>query len=157
VEDLDSGCRGFEWSPDGTSVLFVGKEPGRATTDLYVVAADGPPTIRRIGSDVKEVGASWSPDGDRIVFLRGERNDSREVVVVRADGTNEVVIATGVASSSPQWSPDGGSVAVVRQDQAGNNAIQIVPAGGGDPSASIPGFVRARVGTAAIAWQRVGD
>ena len=53
----------------------------------------------------------WSPDGTELA--RGDRFDTGEIVVVKADGSGQRVLATDQAFN-PTWSPDGKRVAFHR-------------------------------------------
>ncbi len=86
--------RGLAWSPDGTELLAVAsRDPApsprtvRGATGLYRIGLDGSPP-RRIASGQFTV-AVWSPDGTRIAAL-----DDRDLVVMRADGSDERVVVT---------------------------------------------------------------
>jgi Tol biopolymer transport system component len=157
------GTRGFDWSHDGTRILFSGNESGdpHVPNDLYVVKPDGVNPPQRItGGESTEYAATWSPTGDRILYLR-ELEHVVEAVVMNSDGTNARVVARDIAPISPQWSPDGRFVIVYRGGSGADRDLSIVWADGSGvstdihlklpPTASslsdVPGFD-------AFAWQR---
>jgi Tol biopolymer transport system component len=111
------------WSPDGTSLAYMGGEREPDTRELGLVDADG--TNERvlvadeIGPTMHGIGPVWSPTGDRIAYQRLEAPDfeasgeRHEVVLVSvADGT-ETVIEPPTADGhqwypfTVSWSPDG--------------------------------------------------
>jgi len=59
----------FDWSPDGTRIVYVSKRSGRY--NLWVAAADG--SGEEMVTDLEEgeaaVSGLWSPDGNKIAFV----------------------------------------------------------------------------------------
>ena len=55
----------------------------------------------------------WSPDGTEIAVAVGPFGGTGEIVVVKADGSGQRVLATDQAFN-PTWSPDGKRVAFHR-------------------------------------------
>jgi Lysyl oxidase/WD40-like Beta Propeller Repeat len=106
------------WSPDGRRLAYVALDE-EDFGDVFVADADG----RRIGQithtpGMDEASPSWSPDGLRLVFEREGR-----IVVARADGSRERVVAQGF---EPAWSPGGKTIAFAR----GGDLFLIRAAGG---------------------------
>ncbi len=121
----DAGDGGFDWSPDGTRLVFYSfRDPG----GLYVVNADGSGLAFLAGGDFLSGGRSpsWSPDGESIAFMGQAHSASREddlevfdLEVIKADGSDRRVLARipclwsafgGTCSPSGdqvRWSPDG--------------------------------------------------
>lgn len=118
-------------SPDGTRIVFVGREPHGP--QLFVA--------RRDGSDVRlltsESGGAdqpaWSPDGNRIAYRAWKAGgppgifNASDIKVVNIDGSGAVSLTaftgTGVAAQSPTWSPRGDDgrfrIAYSRQEKTG--------------------------------------
>jgi Tol biopolymer transport system component len=122
----------LEWSPDGTSLLYLDSNPsrrGRSKNSLKVASADG--TVSRSVARWPRLGPGigmgvWSPDGTRIAFSQ-ERSqypvESRPgdlaLYVVHADGTGLQAIPNAIPPWSQRfgdrfvyvdplgWSPDG--------------------------------------------------
>jgi Tol biopolymer transport system component len=140
------------WSPDGRSLAYASS--GQGGTGLHIVAADGS-SDRALGTALDNI--AWSPDGSMIAGTRGIAGEEtrRKLVVVRADGSRTVVVATNATGpfqapdfsqvaqvGDPVWSPNGQTIAYVgadanglhayRVDADGQNARQLTRARGSD-------------------------
>jgi Tol biopolymer transport system component/DNA-binding winged helix-turn-helix (wHTH) protein len=105
-----------DWFPDGSHLLISRQEqPRKASLWSISVFGGGP---RPLVDDAS--GGSVSPDGAHIAFRRADLTYdgslSREVWVVRSDGTNPIKVAADQGSrvGTPTWSPDGKHIAYVR-------------------------------------------
>jgi TolB protein len=74
-----------QWSPDGRWIVFDSwRNDGEASSDIWMIAADGR-AERRITSDAAmEEYPEWSPDGTRILFTVG----NAALFTMAADGTD---------------------------------------------------------------------
>ena len=89
------------WSPDGTSIAFVGKVDYRE--NLFVINADGSGQRRVTTVSSSDIGCpDWSPDGKRIVF---KENDA--IMTASADGSSMQRVSEAGARRNeyPLWSP----------------------------------------------------
>lgn len=80
------------------------------TGGLCAMNADGTDFVYLTSGRALDTQPSWSPDNDRIVFVR----ESRQIIVIDADGSNEGVLfqgAEGDQVGSPTWSSDAGRIA----------------------------------------------
>ena len=106
------------WSPDGARIAFIARFTGANNADsgIYLMEADG---TSRTAIEKNELDGcpAWSPDGSQLVFSRENGLD-----VVRADGSDERQIATGVGhyDAEPDWSPDGTRIAFSKTTATGN-------------------------------------
>jgi dipeptidyl aminopeptidase/acylaminoacyl peptidase len=143
------------WSPDGQSIAFLGKEGKDAdrydTWNLYVTEAR-PGAAPRLVTHYDGVRASasrarpeWSPDGTRLVYLQGSGaknnayNMSRLAVVPVAGGDPRILADTldrGV--SAPRFTADGSSILFLAADDRSEYLARI-PAGGGEVSRLVKG------------------
>lgn len=114
------------WSPDGKRLAFVRTVGG--FNHIFVVNADTGTNLTQLtsGESIDEYPA-WSPDGKEIVFASnrgwnskpGGTERTRNLFVIRADGSNLVQLTDGDGeSSAPAWGRDGWIY--FSSDQAGN-------------------------------------
>jgi len=156
-----AGVRGFEFSPDGKTLLLIatsqpdsGDEARQKVKDDAVVvdhdfrmAALWTWTIatgseKRITNDTVSVTeARWSPDGSRIAFTaaptpRLDDTDLRSAYVLDvATAHVRKLVETTDATGTARWSPDGAQIAYVTARGAGpyQMNLYVVAANGGAP------------------------
>ena len=102
-------------SPDGRWAVFSvtdpSYDPGKQTSDLWIVAMDGSSAPRRLtNTKGGESEVAWSPDGKRIAFVaQREGDDVSQIYVLDVanggEATRVTTLSTG--ASAPRWSPDG--------------------------------------------------
>lgn len=109
------------WSPDGTKLAFMAREPGTAW-QLYLVDADGGEIHSLLRESRNAADPSWSPDGKMLVFGRvndplGKEAAARTLEWLHLDtgATEQVPQSEGLFS--PRWSPDGRYLAALSLDQ----------------------------------------
>lgn len=128
---LTGSWGGFAWSPDSTRIVYV--TSGNA--NVLNVADDRTMTIAEdVGSFI-----SWAPDGKHLAYSTGTSND---VVVVGADGSDRLVVAS--LGLNPRWMPDGQGLIFSRRPedypQEPSGSIAMVPAAGGPVEEIASGF-----------------
>jgi TolB protein len=109
---------GFDWSPDGSKLVYSDRIDGAGSFDLYVIDVETLETTK-ITSDesTDEEEPDWSPTSDEIVYHQGPKDDSvprddYDVYKVNSDGSNPTQLTTNEwADYSPMWSPDGSAIA----------------------------------------------
>ncbi len=125
AEELDwitLDCHSPKWSPDGDSLLFVGKTD--AGSDLYVLRGERRALSRLTRSDEDELYPDWAPDGIRIVFVRPTETGSRLCIRNRGGSVDELTDGA-FHDSKPAWSPDGKSIVFV-SDREGNEDLWLL-------------------------------
>lgn len=106
-------CRGLAFSPDGSYIYFVRREPLKRSGDLYQVPALG--GIPRNMLEGISGSPAFSPDGQRVAFVRDTNSDD-SLVVASLDGSDERVLVSykrpeGISPYRAAWSPDGKTLA----------------------------------------------
>ena len=123
------------FSPDGTKIAFLNYRDGlneRATprspatkseasigasSDIYVMNADGTNLINLTNGTSTDNQPTWSPDGKKIAFVRWQpgppgRPANSEIYVVNADGSDQRRLTNNSAvESNPVYSSDGEKIA----------------------------------------------
>ena len=131
-----------DWSPDGTKLVFVERNPDEA---LWIMNADGSDPHQIVPSDSAS-GLDkpyWSPDGTTIAFshyVGQEAEETHQLELVNVDGSNRHVLASPKAPlflDQAHWSPDGSSIAV---------EVARVPLGTTDVDGSAIGIVTVATG-----------
>lgn len=118
-----------------------------ASTDIWVMNADGTSRMRLTDFASPDEHPVWSRDATRIAFTVGDT--AAQIWVMDADGSNKrQVTDNAFPAGRPTWSPDGTSIAfasrgdlyVIGQDGSGLTRITHAPGGGDvDPAWSPQG------------------
>ncbi|MGE3912437.1 MAG: hypothetical protein AB7K36_23960, partial [Chloroflexota bacterium] len=129
------------WSPDGSSLLYVGGESVAA--ELRLIPAAGGPQRRLTANTSPERAAAWSPAGDLLAYtvptaLKPDRTpDSaapEEIWLLDVASGQDRKLVDGF---EPAWSPDGRWIAYATNGQrspegARENAIRVISVNGQD-------------------------
>ncbi len=109
------------WSPDGSRLALMAREPGKAWT-LHLVSANGTNLRPLLTESRNAADPSWSPDGQTLVFGRvndfmGKESGDRMLSLLDLR-TNQIQSVPGSDNLfSPRWSPDGKYIAALSLDQ----------------------------------------
>jgi Tol biopolymer transport system component len=105
------------WSPDGSKIAFVAREPSHNSMDLFVMNADGTNRINLTNDgSIPQGSPTWSPDGNRIAFEQFViANNSQDIFVINVDGSGRINLTNTPgqqrSESYPAWSHDGLKIA----------------------------------------------
>lgn len=98
----------YAWSPDGkqaaVSVTPEPQVPGYATSRLFLVNRDGS-NPRELAPGIDASSAAWSADGARIAFTTVRDRMTRELMIVRPDGTGLRAVTDASSHAAPLWNP----------------------------------------------------
>jgi Tol biopolymer transport system component/subtilisin-like proprotein convertase family protein len=117
---------GMAWSPDATKIAYSTSEGA-----IIVANADGS------GSRILSQGGfaadpSWSPDGTKIAFAHRGNSGDRQVYVINANGSNQLLLTNSVGNKyGPVWSPDGGRI-LYQNFQGSGAQLFVMDADGGN-------------------------
>ena len=111
LETLDVECvtnntkeeRAPAWSPDGTRIAFMCRNPINNVFEICVMNADGTGRTQLTNNSVLDGTPTWSPDGEKIVFGRGSSSQA-QLWLMRADGgtdQTQLVIPPVLPGTSP--------------------------------------------------------
>jgi len=114
---------------DGKRVLFVSDRDGQP--QIYSMNVDGSGERRLSDATTFDFAPDPSADGKSIVLSSfAPDNSPAKIVMMRADGSDRRVVATGNDARWPRISPDGRRIAFTSVDDKGLNRILVVNADG---------------------------
>jgi Tol biopolymer transport system component len=64
--------KSYPWSPDGSKLLFLQREPGAETSTLYSIHIHGKNTVTFANGNIQHNSLSWSPNGKYIGYVLNE-------------------------------------------------------------------------------------
>jgi Tol biopolymer transport system component len=91
-----------DWSPDGTSIVYLAEPAGAGTTPqgVFIADSDGSHAHYLVHTYDFCCGAPvWSPSGTRIAFI----DDTTHLAIINADGTGDREYAA--RALQPSWQP----------------------------------------------------
>ncbi|HUP47534.1 MAG TPA: S9 family peptidase, partial [Thermoanaerobaculia bacterium] len=160
LTEAAEGVSGLAWSPDGTRIAYLTRDPmsaeemRRRQMVLHVHEPERPVrlTVRSAGGGEPRIVSppshhvdsfSWSPDGREIAYSAAPfsgftaQYQTRIYAVPAAGGAPRAVVDRSAMNTRPQYSPDGRHIAFISTDGRANimvpRGLAVVPAGGGQP------------------------
>jgi len=138
VTSAPEGVSGYEWSPDGSRIAYLTRDPmpadeARQRQDKsFVIRADAPdrpvrlvaqghgPVSKTLTPPTHYVdGFAWSPDGREIAYSAAPRSgfsapyETRIYAVDSNGGTPRTIVDRVGMNTGPKYSPDGKSIAFI--------------------------------------------
>ena len=99
-----------EFIPAGGEVTF--SAPQGEKTQMLLVSADGSFARPILTNDANFWLPTWSPGGKQVAFASEDpRNETTQIYVMNADGSDLVQLTTRAGGNGPVWSPDGVHIA----------------------------------------------
>ncbi len=171
LDAFDFGFDGMfspDWSPDGTTIVFVGVRDGKS--DLYTLRLSDRSIDRLTDDYFDETDPKWSPDGRRILFASDRAPDVSDVSAQLLYQTSEVYVmdvetramrrltADPADDLSPAWGPEGKHIAFV-SDRNGifNLYVAALDSGEGSIDSATRPLTNILTGAFAPSWNRRGD
>ena len=120
--------RGLSWGKSGY-FLFVSNLSG--ASEIWRLNSDGSGPMQ-LTNDKRENGSpSWSPDGKSIAYYSKQTDNSYQIVVANADGSNARKLTSQGSNWTPVWSPDGNWLAFT-SNRGGRLDVYMMDKNGGN-------------------------
>jgi TolB protein len=121
------------WSPDGKAIAYRHQSGDDATTDVFVMDADGSNPRNLSGADATgDWGPDWSADGKWIAWNTASAGHIFDLGLIHPGGSGRRVVAPGIYIEYPAWSPDGRQVAFMSPGGGSAYDIYVMNADGTD-------------------------
>ena len=95
------------WSPVGTHIVDMCRNPGNNIFEICVMKADGRDQTQLTSNSTLDATPGWSPDGKKIVVARGAAA-AAQLWLIDADGTSEAQLVIPPVSPSVNPGANGG-------------------------------------------------
>lgn len=100
------------YSPDGAKIYFNSDRGG--APQLYVMDSDGGNVQRISFGEGSYYAPACSPNGKHVVFMKSLKGQGFFIGVMRSDGSQESLIASGYLVESPTWAPNSRVIAFAK-------------------------------------------
>lgn len=95
------------WSPDGTHIAYMCRNPVNNIFEICVMKPDGSDQTQLTSNSTLDVTPGWSPDGKKIVFARGLAA-AAQLWLMNADGTDQTQLVIPPVSLDGNAGANGG-------------------------------------------------
>ncbi len=110
------GIQHPSWAPDGIQIAVNGFDAGKP--QIYSLKINTGEGTRLTEAPEGAYDPAFSPDGKYIAYVI-RRGNSTDLGLMRADGTAQLVLESGIPARNPRWSPDGNQIAFLGLKGAG--------------------------------------
>jgi TolB protein len=124
---IADAAEGFAWTPEGGLVY---SSPTAGNRDIWALSADKMTPKQLTVEDSIDFDPAVSPDGRYVVFV-SDRAGKFNLWRINSDGSNPVVLTTGVGEQQPAFTPNG---AFVLFSSMKDVSLWKVPIDGGPPT-----------------------
>jgi TolB protein len=109
-------------------IAFTGTGEDRYNDEIYLVYPNSLRLVNLTQNPAADFMPAWSPDGSRIAFISSRNNQSLQIYVMNADGSEVQQITNSdlIPLHRPSWSPDGKRIVFDAQNPDGTDGIFIV-------------------------------
>jgi Tol biopolymer transport system component len=110
----------FDWSLDGTTIIFTIGPPNGDFVAIATSTADGGSVHEILSSPVKDEGfrmPSWAPDGTKFAYAYTPPDEQFKIWMANKDGSGAQQLShpeEGYFDIFPRWSPDGTRILFTR-------------------------------------------
>lgn len=115
----------FEWSPDGSKIVFTSFDIENTETSLNILDVDMGMITEITQTRFENIQPTWSPDGNYISYIANIDFSIHIMIFDVIAGENRQLTDSEVTYYIEDWSPDGKFIAVTISDGVGNQILML--------------------------------